>query len=103
MDRARVARGRVVVRVFRRDREIEGAARRGAGGALTTKCVAAAAATFTAPLLPAIEPLAVSVAVTVWLPAVFSVALNVPTPLVSVALAGRAAAASLLLKWTVPA
>ena len=52
---------------------------------------------------PAIEPLTVSVAVSVWLPAVFSVALNVPPPLVNVALAGRIAAASLLLKWTVPA
>ena len=44
----------------------------------------------------------VSVAVIVWLPAVFSVTLNVPVPLVSVALAGRTAAASLLVKWTVP-
>ena len=34
---------------------------------------------------------AVSVAVTVWLPAVFSVTLNVPTPLVNVLLAGKVA------------
>ena len=44
----------------------------------------------------------VSVAVIVWLPAVISVTLKVPAPLVSVALAGSTAAASLLVKWTVP-
>ena len=43
-----------------------------------------------------------SVAVTVWLPAVFKVTLNVPTPLSSVTLAGSVAAPSLLVKWTVP-
>ena len=53
-------------------------------GALTTKCVAAAALTVTVPLLPVIEPLTVSVAVIVWLPAVFSVTVNVPVPLVNV-------------------
>jgi hypothetical protein len=53
-------------------------------------------------LLPVTAPLTVSVAVIVWLPAVLSVALNVPAPLVNVALAGRTAAASLLVKWTVP-
>ena len=42
-------------------------------------------------------------AVNVWLPAVTSVALKVPVPLLSVLLAGKAAAASLLVKWTVPA
>ena len=40
----------------------------------------------------------VSVAVIVWLPAVFSVALNVPVPLVSVLVAGRRAWPSLLVK-----
>ena len=65
--------------------------------------MAAAAATLTVPLLPANEPFPVSVTVSVWLPAVFSVALNVLFPLLNVALAGRTAAASLLLKWTVPA
>ena len=55
-----------------------------------------------AALLPVIELFAVSVAVTVWLPAVFSVTLNEPTPFVNVELAGRTAAASLLAKWTVP-
>ena len=64
--------------------------------------MAAAGLTVTAPLLPVAKLLAVSVAVIVWLPAVFNVALNVPTPPVNVALAGRAAAASLLVKCTVP-
>ena len=62
----------------------------------------AAGLTLTAPLLPVIELAAASVAVIVWLPAVFSVTLNVPTPLVSVALAGKTAAGSLLVNWTVP-
>ena len=41
------------------------------------------------PLLPVIELLAVSVAVIVWLPAVFSVALNVPVPLVKSGVGGQ--------------
>ena len=45
-----------------------------------TNVLAAAAATATVPLLPVIEPVTVSVAVTVWLPAVFKVTLNVLTP-----------------------
>ena len=53
-------------------------------------------------LLPVIELVTVSVAVIVWLPPVFSVTLKVPVPLVSVEFAGRTAAASLLVKWTVP-
>src|SRR5437588_779084 len=44
----------------------------------------------------------VSVAVIVWLPAVLSVALKVPTPLASGELAGRTAWPSVLVKWTVP-
>ena len=56
-------------------------------GPLTTKCVAAAALTRTAPPCRQSNCSRVSVAVNVWLPAVFSVALNVPTPLVKVALA----------------
>ena len=44
----------------------------------------------------------VSVAVKVCTPAVFSVALKVPVPLVKVLLAGRTAWASLLVKCTVP-
>ena len=42
-------------------------------------------------------------AVIVWLPAVLSVTLKVPVPLVSVLLAGRLAWLSLLVKCTVPA
>ena len=73
-------------------------------GALTTKCVAAVGLTRTAPLVPVIEPLVVSVAVTVWLPAVLNVALlKVPVPPVNVTLAARVAETSLLVKWTVPA
>src|SRR5438067_10773540 len=45
----------------------------------------------------------VSVAVTVWLPAVLSVTENVPVPPVRVALAGRTAWASVLVKCAVPA
>jgi hypothetical protein len=56
-----------------------------------------------APEGPAIDGAAVSVAVMVWLPAVLSVAENVPAPLVNVELAGSEAAASVLVKWTVPA
>ena len=43
-----------------------------------------------------------SVAAIVWLPDVFSVRLKVPMPLVKVELTGSTAAASLLVKWTVP-
>ena len=71
-------------------------------GALTAKCVAAAAPTAIVPLVPVIDPFTASVAVIVWLPAVFSVALKVPVSLVRVVLAGRIAWASLLVKWTVP-
>src|SRR5437868_3174734 len=42
----------------------------------------------------------VSVAVMVWLPAVTRVAVKVAVPLVSVALAGRVALPSELVKWT---
>ena len=71
-------------------------------GAVTTNCEAAAAVTFTAPLVPVSKLLAVSVAVIVWLPAVFRVTVNVAEPLISLALAGKTAAGSLLLNWTVP-
>jgi hypothetical protein len=53
--------------------------------------------------VPVIEPVTVSVAVIDWLPTVFSVAENVPAPLANVELAGKIAAPSLLVKWTVPA
>jgi len=51
---------------------------------------------------PVIVVLAVSVAVMVWLPASFSVAVNVPAPPVSVELAGKTAWLSVLVKRTVP-
>ena len=44
----------------------------------------------------------VSVAVMLWTPDVFNVALNEPTPLVNLELAGRLAWPSLLVKCTVP-
>ena len=71
--------------------------------ALTAKCAAAAAFTFTVPL-PVSELLETSVAVSVSLQAVSSVAvMNVPVPPVNTALAGKAAVGSLLAKRTVPA
>ena len=54
------------------------------------------------PEVPVIAGVTVSLAVSVWLPAVFSVALNVPTPLVRVASAGKTAAPSVEVKWTMP-
>ena len=72
-------------------------------GALTTKCVAAAALTVIALLVP-VRLLAASVAVSVWLPAVTRVALKVAWPLVSALLAGNftAALGSVLVNATVP-
>ena len=55
----------------------------------------------TTPLLPVSELLGRVGGRDLWLPAVFSVMLNVPTPPVNVALAGRTAAASLLVILTV--
>ena len=66
------------------------------------KCVAAAGLTVIAPEVPVIEELTVSVAVIVRLPAVFSVAENVPVPLLSVELVGNIPCPSELLKCTVP-
>ena len=71
-------------------------------GTVTPKCVAAAAATAMALLVPVSDEVAVSVAVRVWLPAVRKVALNVPTPLLSVLSDGGTAWPSLLVKCTVP-
>ena len=86
--RAAVAGGGVVELVLRRHREVEAPSPPWrCRGQLTAKCVAAAALTVMA-LAAGDAAVAVSVAVIVWLPAVFSVALNVPTPLVSVLLAG---------------
>ena len=98
MERAAIARGDVAVGVQRRNCDAETAARGGGRRALTVKWVAAAAFTLTAPV-PTIELLLISVPVIVSLAAVFSVALNVPTPPLSVEVAGRTAAVSLLVKW----
>jgi hypothetical protein len=65
--------------------------------------VAAAALTAIVLDVPAIDAVTISVAVTVWLPAVFKVAENVPAPLVNTEFAGNTAAPSLLVKCTVPA
>src|SRR5205085_148772 len=53
-------------------------------------------------LVPVMELLLVSVAVTVWMPTVRSVALKVPVALVSVLLAGNVALGSVLVNCTVP-
>ena len=71
-------------------------------GALIVKCVAVAALTVIVPVVPVMEVVTVSVAVRVWLPAVFKVALKVPAPLVSVLLPGRLAWPSVLVNYTVP-
>ena len=75
-------------------------------GRLTTKCVAALAFTVIVPEVPVIEGVTVSVAVTVWLPAVTRVKplIKVPTPAVRVKLGGRMTPApeSVLVKCTVP-
>ena len=54
-------------------------------------------------MLAVSELFEVSVAVSVWLPVVFNVTLNVPVPPLRFELAGRTAAGSLLLKRTVSA
>src|SRR5262249_61715615 len=73
----------------------------GDGKPATTKALAAAGVTVMGDCDP-LRPLAASAAVSDWPPAVFSVAVKVPVPLVSVASAGSTAWGSLLLKWTVP-
>ena len=65
--------------------------------------VVEAAVTVIVPLVPVMLDVTVSVAVIVWLPAAFSVALDVPAPLISVVFAGNPAAVSVDEKWTVPA
>jgi hypothetical protein len=69
---------------------------------VTEKCVAGGAVTETAPEVPVMDAFAVSVAVTVCLPAVLKVTENVPTPLASVEFAGRTAVLSALVNFTVP-
>ena len=66
------------------------------------KCVAAAPITLTALLVP-VMPLAwLSVATSVWLPAVTKVAVKLPLPPINMPLAGNIAALSLLENVTVP-
>ncbi len=72
-------------------------------GALRASCVVDPALTVIALVVPVIEPVTVSVPVTVWLPAVLTVTDTVFVPLVKVVLLGRTADPSLLVKWTVPA
>ena len=72
-------------------------------GAETEKCVAAAGLTVMLFEVPVIDGVTVSVAVMVREPAVISVALNVPVPLVNVELVGSVAPPSVDVKWTVPA
>jgi hypothetical protein len=60
-------------------------------GALTLKCVAVAAPTVIVLVVPVMEEVTVSVAVRLWLPAVFKVALKLPVPFVSVLFAGNMA------------
>jgi hypothetical protein len=71
-------------------------------GALTAKSAAGPALTATAPEVPVMEEVTVSVAVMLWEPAVSSVTWKVPVPLVRVVSAGRLAAPSELVKCTVP-
>ena len=71
-------------------------------GAETLKWVAGRVVTVTV-AEPVIDEVTVSVATTVWLPLLFRVTLNVPTPLLRVELAGRTASPSELVKCTVPA
>jgi hypothetical protein len=71
-------------------------------GAVTSKCVVFAGATAIVDVVAEIPEFAVSVAVTVWPPAVFSVTVKACWPLDSVELAGNTAAESLLVNFTVP-
>ena len=73
-----------------------------APGAEISKWVAVIGPTVMVPDVPLIVAVTVSVAVTVWLPAVFRVTWNTPVPLESVEFAGNTAAPSVLVKCTVP-
>lgn len=72
-------------------------------GAVTTSAVADPADTVIFPEEPVIELVTVSIAAIICVPAVFTVALNVPVPFVSAELGGSTACASVLLNFTVPA
>ena len=67
-------------------------------GAESARLAAVPGFTVMAEVEPVSVPFTVSIAVMVWLPAVFSVAENVPVPLVNVELAGRTACPSVLVK-----
>ena len=67
------------------------------------RCEAVAGVIATPDSEPTMLPVTVSVAVTDCVPAVLRVTSKVPTPLASVASAGRTAWPSLLVKCTVPA
>ena len=67
-------------------------------GAETEKWVAAPALTAMLPEVPVMEEFPVSVAVMVWLAAIFNVALKVPVPPVNVEFAGSTAVPSVLAK-----
>ena len=71
-------------------------------GAEIVKCVAGPALTAMLDEVPVMEPVTESVAEIVWPPAVFSVAGNVPVPLVKVADVGSTANPSLLANCTTP-
>ncbi len=71
-------------------------------GMLTVKWVAGPGATVSGFEVPVMPALTVSVAVMVWLPTVSKVSLKLPTPLVSVMLAGSTAWPSVEVKCTVP-
>ena len=58
--------------------------------------------TVTAPLVPFILVVTVSIAVTVFAPLVFNVTEKVPTPFVNTLFAGKVACESVELKVTVP-
>ena len=73
-----------------------------APGAATVKWVAAAGLTVIAAVVPVIEAVTVSVAVTVCEPAVLSVTEKFPVPAVRVAFAGKTAWPSLLVMCTIP-
>ena len=71
--------------------------------ALTKNSLKTGTLTPMGPLVAAMLDVAVSVAVKVWVPRVLNVAVNVPVPLVSVALLiGKATEPSVLEKWTAP-
>ncbi len=71
-------------------------------GALSASWVADPALTVIAFVVPVIVFVTVSVAVTVWLPAVLKVTDTVFVPLVRVVSEGRTADPSLLVRWIVP-